>query len=125
MDDFVHLKFHLLKIHFSLRAPVTIEASEKFRIDSEVPTKAAIGFTQTHIYFVVNGTLFFAERHDDVNFLNKPLNYRISVGSLTMKEINVHSLNDEIGSLRAQQSKFKFSTSDVTRESLLKEIMSS
>lgn len=102
-----------------------IEANEKFQIDSEVPMKAAIGITQTHIYFVVNGMLFFAERHDELDFLDKPLKYRISVGSLDVKEINVHSLGEEIESLRAQQSKIKFSANEVARDSILKQILSS
>lgn len=102
----------IISDHFSLfnrvTEPVVIEASDKFQIDYETPMKAAIGITSSHLYFVINGMLIFSESHKDLKFLERPLKYRITDDSLRIDEINVHSLEYELGSLRANQSKVNF-----------------
>jgi hypothetical protein len=70
--------------------------------------KAAVGITSTHIYFIINGMMMFSERHNDTEFLNKPLKYRITNDSVKIFEINVHSLCTEIGQLRAKQNRSRY-----------------
>lgn len=107
------LTIFLKKIHRA-KSPVIIEASEKFRIDSETPLKAAVGITISHIYFVINGMLIFSEAHNDLRFMNRPLKYLITDNSLRIHEINAHMLNTEIGRLRVKQSRVRFPPNPVS-----------